>query len=265
MSGSLRTSSAHSRKHGLDDTELGYLDGVTAGTATASKAVVLGASKEIATITSATITTLTAPNIAGATTFADGTTDIDIASHDGTNGLKLGGVLQTALAAEVNASTDVSLNAGVFKSAKIAFGAAELGGSETNTSFTAPAGGMLILPQTAIFVSDAESGTMDVGTQGTSDDPDGIFDAIDLTNTGWVFPTDVHTTGLNIDYLASTTRGALLYDIEIGSDSATDGGYANYVGSFITAADPISITSSGDLNSCSGFILLYYIELPTIA
>jgi hypothetical protein len=41
---------------GLDATELGYLDGATAGTAVASKAVVLGASKEIATITTATIT-----------------------------------------------------------------------------------------------------------------------------------------------------------------------------------------------------------------
>lgn len=47
--------------------ELGVLDGVTAGTATASKALVLGASKEIATITSATITTLTSTTV-GATT-----------------------------------------------------------------------------------------------------------------------------------------------------------------------------------------------------
>lgn len=43
--------------------ELAFIDGVTAGTATASKAVVLGASKEIATITSATITTLTATTV----------------------------------------------------------------------------------------------------------------------------------------------------------------------------------------------------------
>ena len=60
-------------------TEIGFLDGVTAGTATASKAVVLGASKEIATITSATITTLTSTTVnatnvafaAGATFDAD--------------------------------------------------------------------------------------------------------------------------------------------------------------------------------------------------
>lgn len=46
----------------VDMTELGVLD-VTPGTATASKAVVLGASKDIATITSATITTLTSPTV----------------------------------------------------------------------------------------------------------------------------------------------------------------------------------------------------------
>ena len=48
----------------LDATELGFLDGVTAGTAAASKAVVLDASKGISTITSATITTLTLTNAA---------------------------------------------------------------------------------------------------------------------------------------------------------------------------------------------------------
>ena len=36
------------------------------------------------------------------TTFADGTIDVDIASHDGTNGLKLAGTLITSTAAELN-------------------------------------------------------------------------------------------------------------------------------------------------------------------
>lgn len=45
----------------LSGTELTVLDSVTPGTAAASKAVVLGASKNISTITSATITTLTSP------------------------------------------------------------------------------------------------------------------------------------------------------------------------------------------------------------
>ncbi len=54
----------------LSSAEAGFLDGVTAGTATASKALVLGASKEIATVTSATITTATIPNFVGAESHA---------------------------------------------------------------------------------------------------------------------------------------------------------------------------------------------------
>lgn len=48
----------------LSGTELGFLDGVSAGTASASKAVVLGSSKEIATITTATITNLVTSDVA---------------------------------------------------------------------------------------------------------------------------------------------------------------------------------------------------------
>ena len=47
----------------LSSAEAGYLDGVTAGTATASKALVLDGSKGISTITSATITTLTTSGV----------------------------------------------------------------------------------------------------------------------------------------------------------------------------------------------------------
>lgn len=46
--------------------------------------------------------TLTSPTISGDTTFSDGAYDFDIASHDGTNGLKLGGTLVTATADELN-------------------------------------------------------------------------------------------------------------------------------------------------------------------
>ena len=43
----------------------------------------------------------------GVCTFADGAIDVDIASHDGTNGLKLGGTLVTATAAEINAAATI--------------------------------------------------------------------------------------------------------------------------------------------------------------
>ena len=39
---------------------------------------------------------------AGAVTFLDGATDVDIAQHDGTNGLSLGGTVITQTAAQIN-------------------------------------------------------------------------------------------------------------------------------------------------------------------
>lgn len=61
--------------NGLSAAEIGVLDGVTPGTAAASKALVLDSSKGIATITSATITTLTTTtaNVGGVLTTTSAT------------------------------------------------------------------------------------------------------------------------------------------------------------------------------------------------
>ena len=48
---------------------------------------------------------------AGAVTFLDGATDVDIAQHDTSNGLKLGGTLVTATAAELNIMDGVTVTA----------------------------------------------------------------------------------------------------------------------------------------------------------
>ena len=63
-------------------TELNYLDITTLGTSEASKVLTADASGDV--------------------TIADGAYDFDVASHDGTNGLKLAGTLVTATAAEMN-------------------------------------------------------------------------------------------------------------------------------------------------------------------
>ena len=63
-------------------TELNYLDITTLGTSEAYKAVTADASGDV--------------------TIADGAYDFDVASHDGTNGLKLAGTLVTATATELN-------------------------------------------------------------------------------------------------------------------------------------------------------------------
>lgn len=67
----------------ISGAELIVLDGVTPGTATASKALVLNSSKGISTITSATITTLTAPTIAGATALTGAPTVTGLTTTNG--------------------------------------------------------------------------------------------------------------------------------------------------------------------------------------
>jgi len=56
--------------------------------------------------------------VTGDVVFADGTTDVDIASHDTSNGLKLGGTLVTATAAELNIMDGVTRTASQINSAR---------------------------------------------------------------------------------------------------------------------------------------------------
>jgi len=161
------------------------------------------------------------------------------------------------------ADADVTVG-GTVRIASIPFGATELSGSEVNTSFSFPVNGAIALGAW-IYLDDAESGTIDVGTQGTSNDPDGLLDAISVASTGYVFPSATITTGLNGNFIAATTFGALTHLIALGTDDAGDSGFLIPRGVFITGGDPVSITSSGDLNSCSGTLFIQYIELPAVS
>jgi hypothetical protein len=90
----------------ISQSEIGVLDGVTPGTASASKALVLDSSKDIVGINnlsanelSGTIQTASQPNITSVAV-------LDITNHNGsTQGLKLGGVLLTATASQLNSIT----------------------------------------------------------------------------------------------------------------------------------------------------------------
>ena len=52
--------------------------------------------------------TIVSPTITGNTLFSDGAYNFDIASHDGTYGLKLGGSIVSATAADLNAAIDLA-------------------------------------------------------------------------------------------------------------------------------------------------------------
>ena len=81
--------------------EIAFLDGVTAGTATASKAVVLDGSKGIATITSATITTLTTTTVTGSGAITSSSQSAGIGYATGAGG---------AVTQMTNRTTGVTVN-----------------------------------------------------------------------------------------------------------------------------------------------------------
>jgi hypothetical protein len=102
----------------VDGNKLGQID-FQAPAETGTDALVVGASIVAeadatfsATVNSTDLVFLTADSGAateklridstGQVTFADGAIDVNIASHDGSNGLKLGGTLVTATAAAIN-------------------------------------------------------------------------------------------------------------------------------------------------------------------
>lgn len=118
------------------------------------------------------------------------------------------------------------------KIAEVSFGATELSGSEVNTSFSFPAGGAIFLDAWLNVEDNEAGGTVDVGTQGTSNDPDGILDGASVATAGYVGQV-------------AGAVGALR-------------------GRFITGGDPVSMTASGDLNSCSGKLYIRYLELPAL-
>ena len=96
------------------------------------------------TLTSATLNT---PTITGDTTFSDGAYDFDIASHDTSNGLKLGGTLVTATAAELNIMDGVTATTAELNYLDIT----TLGTSQASKAVTVDSDGDLIVPDSDKF------------------------------------------------------------------------------------------------------------------
>jgi hypothetical protein len=104
----------------ISGTELGYIDGVTAGTAAANKAVVLNGSKGITTITSATITTVTAPTIKTATVQAsDASAAATIANSTGI--ITIAGGLAITEAKDISVGTTTGTKIGTAAAQKLGF------------------------------------------------------------------------------------------------------------------------------------------------
>ena len=144
--------------------ELNLLDTAAAGTVVNEKAVIYSAAGNVqgssfampngGTIGNAAVgdfITMAAAQV----TFKDGALDVDIASHDGSNGLKLGGSLVTSTAAELNLLDTAAANT-VVNSKAVIYGSS---GEVKVGSLLANAAG-----SSAIGSADAEFGSAYFGT-----------------------------------------------------------------------------------------------------
>lgn len=121
--------------------------------------------------------------------------------------------------------------------------------SETQTGFTFPDTAILVDAYINVITVDATE-TVDIGTQGTSNDPDGILDGVSLATAGLV-------KGSLAD--GAITRGALLFE---ESGTGADVAYARTTAIGV-GGDPVSYTCSAGSDTAVFDIILEYIEVVT--
>lgn len=136
--------------------------------------------------------------------------------------------------------------------------------TETQTEFTLPTNAIVHNVYLNIITVDATE-TVDVGTMGTSNDPNGYLAAASLATAGLVFGTTVVTVGTNETFIASTTKGALLANIIIGTDLNLDTGNYVPIDDVTAGGDPISYTCSAGSDSAVFDIIIEYTEVVTEA
>lgn len=136
----------------------------------------------------------------------------------------------------------------------------EADNSERTTAFTLPAN--CIVHDVYIFVKTADaSETVDIGTEGTSNDPNGYASLLSLANTGIVRPGVTVTAGTNETYFSAATRGALLATFLAGSDVTTDVGTYVEHPHVLATADPVSFTCSSGTDTAVFDIIIDYTDV----
>lgn len=167
---------------------------------------------------------------------------------------------QTATAAEVNAVADASAGARL-RAKTVAI--TTLTATETDL-FTLPAGAIVLDVIVNITDASAEANTMDVGTQGTSNDPNGFVEALPTNSLGIWSMRDgaVVTAGGTETYYSAKYTGALLTrGYIVGTNVDQDYGLFLSKPWYVATADPVSYTLSGTTTSFAASITVLYLDL----
>lgn len=121
--------------------------------------------------------------------------------------------------------------------------------SETQTGFTLPASAIVKDVFLNVITVDATE-TVDVGTQGTSNDPNGYLAGASLATAGLVF-------GSLAD--GAVTRGALLFEITEATTAAAR------KPDITAGGDPVSYTCSAGSDTAVFDIIIEYVEVVSEA
>lgn len=140
--------------------------------------------------------------------------------------------------------------------------------TEKDTGFDLKAGWTVL--DAWIVVNTADTGeTVDVGTNSNYSgvgDADGFIDGASLATTGLVYPDATVTAGSTETYYSATTRGALLADYIVGSNTATDFGLFHKKPYTVAADIDLTFTTSNGTDTAAFDIyLLIYDPSPTAA
>lgn len=121
--------------------------------------------------------------------------------------------------------------------------------TETQTGFTLPATAIVKDVWLNVITVDATE-TVDVGTQGTSNDPNGYLAAASLATAGLVY-------GSLAD--GAVTRGALLFEITEATTAAAR------MPDITAGGDPVSYTCSAGSDTAVFDIIIEYVEVVSEA
>ena len=170
-------------------------------------------------------------SVDGDVTVSDGTNDFDVASHDGTNGLKLGGTIVTSSAAELNILDGKSF--------------VDEDGMDSNSATGIPS------QQSVKAYVDAQVTAQDLDVASDSGTIDIDLDSESLTiagGTGLASSATSTTVTLAVDAAQTGITSLLATDIKIGEDDETkiDFETANEIHFF---ADNVSLVSLTNANS----------------
>jgi len=170
--------------------------------------------------------------VTGDVVFADGSTDVDIASHDTSNGLKLGGTLVTATAAELNIMDGVTATAAELNYSD---GVSSNIQTQLNTKHDAVGNGLQEDDATTVAMKNSFIGASAAAL---------------FTITGSSSYTN--STGYPVFVSGANTSGSCTYTVTIDSESQTlntgDGSSGPDVCAFLLPNGGAISCSSGNLN-----------------